>query len=237
MTDKNELPETTLSPVFHYENLLSEGDPAFPLLNELDENDPAGMCYTSATTGNPKGVIYSHRGIVLHSFALGLADGGSISERDVVMPVVPMFHANAWGIPFAAVWFGSGIVLPGPNFTPKILAELMEQEKVTLAAGVPTIWLGLAKELEENTYDLSNIRAILCGGSAAPKGLIKTYEKKFNIPFLHAYGMTETTPLALVSRMKTTHDHLPEEELYEIKAKQGILVPGLEMKVIGQNGK
>lgn len=237
MTDQKELPETSLSPVYHYEELLNEGDPAFAFKEDIDENDPAGMCYTSATTGLPKGVLYSHRGIVLHSFALGLADGGSVSERDTIMPVVPMFHVNAWGLPFACVWFGANQVLPGPAFTPKVLAELIETEKVTISAGVPTIWLGLLNELENGNYDFSHVRYLLCGGSAAPKGIIKAFEKKYKIPFMHAYGMTETTPLALISRLKSNQENLPEEDIYELKAKQGILVPGLEMKVIGQDGE
>jgi fatty-acyl-CoA synthase len=237
MTDLDELPKTTLTPVYHYEKLLEIGDDSFSFVKHLDENSPAGMCYTSATTGNPKGVVYSHRGIVLHSMALGLADSAALSENDVAMPVVPMFHANAWGLPFAAVWFGTTLVMPGPYFTPKIIAELMEQEKVTLAAGVPTIWLGLLNELEQGKYDLSSVTRILCGGSAAPKGIIKAFETKYNIPFIHAYGMTETSPLVVLSRLKSYQQDLPEEERLEIRAKQGILVPGIEMKVIGQNGE
>jgi fatty-acyl-CoA synthase len=237
MTDLDELPKTTLTPVYHYEKLLEIGDDSFSFVKHLEENSPAGMCYTSATTGNPKGVVYSHRGIVLHSMALGLADSAALSENDVAMPVVPMFHANAWGLPFAAVWFGTTLVMPGPYFTPKIIAKLMEQEKVTLAAGVPTIWLGLLNELEQGNYDLSSVTRILCGGSAAPKGIIKAFETKYNIPFIHAYGMTETSPLVVLSRLKSYQQDLPEEERLEIRAKQGILVPGIEMKVIGQNGE
>lgn len=237
MTDQESLPETSLSPVYHYEELLEKGNSKYEYSKDIDENDPAGMCYTSATTGNPKGVVYSHRGIFLHSLALGLADGGAVSEKDTAMPVVPMFHVNAWGLPFAAVWFGANLVLPGPYFTPKLLAELMEKEKVTIAAGVPTIWLGLLRELEAGRYDMSHVRSILCGGSAAPKGMIQAFEKKYNIPFMHAYGMTETSPLALIARMKSYQEDLPEDEKYEIKAKQGILVPGLEMKIIGKNGE
>ncbi|WP_374720781.1 long-chain fatty acid--CoA ligase [Peribacillus tepidiphilus] len=237
MTDKPELPATNLTPVYSYEKLLEESDPNYSFVTDLDENDPAGMCYTSATTGNPKGVVYSHRGIVLHTFALGLVDTAAISERDVTLPVVPMFHANAWGMPFAATWFGSAQVLPGPLFTPKLLAELIEQERVTLTAGVPTIWLGLLNELEKGEYDTSSLRAILCGGSAAPKGMIKAFETKYKIPFLHAYGMTETTPLATLSRLKSYQTELPQDEILEIRAKQGLLVPGLEMKVVGANGE
>ncbi len=237
MTDNQELPETTLTPVFHYENLLKEANPNFQYPEDIDENDPAGMCYTSATTGNPKGVIYTHRGIVLHSLALGLADGGAISERDIAMPVVPMFHVNAWGIPFAGVWFGASLVLPGPYFTPKLLAELIQQEKVTITAGVPTIWLGLLKELEDGDYDMSSLRAVLCGGAAAPKGMIKTFEQKYRIPFKHAYGMTETSPLALISTLKSYQEDLEPEEKLDLRSKQGTLVPGLEMKIIGKDGE
>jgi fatty-acyl-CoA synthase len=237
MTDEDELPDTTLSPVYHYEKLLLDADENYEYPDDLDENSPAGMCYTSATTGNPKGVLYSHRGIVLHSMALGLADTTGISEKDIAMPVVPMFHVNAWGLPFAAVWFGTTLVMPGPYFTPKLLAELIEQEKVTITAGVPTIWLGLLKELDEGNYDMKSLRAILCGGAAAPKGMIRAFEQKHGIPFMHAYGMTETSPIVVISTLKSYQEELSYEEKLDLKAKQGILVPGLEMKAVGQNGE
>lgn len=237
MTDKEVLPETSLSPVYHYEELLATGDAHYEFKKEIDENAPAGMCYTSATTGNPKGVVYSHRAIFLHSMALGLADSAAVSESDVAMPVVPMFHANAWGLPFAAVWFGSTQVMPGPQFTPKAIAELIQSEKVTLSAGVPTIWLGLLRELETGNYDTSSLRAVLCGGSAAPKGMIRAFESKYKIPFVHAYGMTETTPLVSIARLKSYQTDLPEGERLDIRSKQGSLVPGVEMKVIGKDGE
>ncbi|MEH7222691.1 long-chain fatty acid--CoA ligase [Bacillus sp. JJ1566] len=237
MTDKDELPESNLEPLYHYEKIISEGNPTFEFKKDLDENDPVGMCYTSATTGNPKGVIYSHRGVVLHSMALGLVDSAGLSESDIAMPVVPMFHVNAWGIPFAAVWFGTTLVMPGPYFTPKILAELIDSERVTTSAGVPTIWLGLLNELEQGDYDTSSLTRILCGGSAAPKGLIKAFESKYKIPFIHAYGMTETTPLVVLSRLKSYQNDLSDEEKLEIRSKQGSLVPLVEMKVIGANGE
>lgn len=237
MTDDAKLPETTLAPVYHYEELIKEGNPNYEFPDDIDENDPAGMCYTSATTGNPKGVVYSHRGIFLHSMALGLADTVALSEKDIAMAVVPMFHANAWGLPFAGVWYGTTLVMPGPNFTPKILAELIEQEKVTFSAGVPTIWLGLLKELESGNYDISSLRAVLCGGSAAPKGIIREFEQKYNISFMHGYGMTETSPLVVVSSLKSYQEDLPYEEKLELRAKQGILVPGLEIKVVGKDGE
>lgn len=237
MTDEEELPETSLSPVFHYEKLINEASGAYEFPDDLDENSAAGMCYTSATTGNPKGVVYSHRGIVLHSMALGMADSAAVSEKDIALPVVPMFHVNAWGLPFAAVWFGTTLVLPGPYFTPKLLAELIQSEKVTITAGVPTIWLGLLKELNENKYDMSSLRSVLCGGSAAPKGMIKAFEQKHKIPFMHAYGMTETSPLVVISTLKSYQEELSAEERLDIKAKQGILVPGLEMKIAGKDGE
>ncbi|MEF7565088.1 long-chain fatty acid--CoA ligase [Bacillus infantis] len=237
MGDEGQLPETTLSPVYHYEEFLETGRSDYEYPDDLDENSPAGMCYTSATTGNPKGVIYSHRGIVLHSMALGMADSAAVSEKDIAMPVVPMFHVNAWGLPFAAVWFGTSLVMPGPYFTPKLLAELVQSEKVTITAGVPTIWLGLLKELDENEYDMSSLRSILCGGSAAPKGMIKAFEQKHKIPFMHAYGMTETSPLVVISTLKSYQEELSVEEKLDIKAKQGILVPGLEMKAVGKDGE
>lgn len=237
MTDNDELPETSLSPVYSYEKLLEDGDENYQFVQDLDENAPAGMCYTSATTGNPKGVVYSHRGIVLHSFSLALADTAAISESDILMPVVPMFHANAWGMPFVCTMLGTTQVFPGPMMTPKVIAELIDAEKVTITAGVPTIWLGLLKELEEGDYDTSSLRAVVCGGSAAPLGMIRAFETKYNIPFIHAYGMTETTPLATLSRLKSYQQALPEEEKLNVRAKQGLLVPGLEMKVVGANGE
>lgn len=237
MTDEETLPETSLKPLYSYESLLDKADATYTFSSNIVEEDPAGMCYTSGTTGKPKGVVYSHRGLVLHSMALSLADTAATSESDVCMPVVPMFHANAWGMPFAATWMGSTQVLPGPYPTPQILAELIESEKVTITAGVPTIWLGLLNELEGKSYNTNSLRAVLCGGSAAPMGMIRTFETKYGIPFIHAYGMTETTPLVILSRLKSYQVDLPEEEKLEIRSKQGMVVPGIEIKVINENGE
>ncbi|WP_018922786.1 long-chain fatty acid--CoA ligase [Salsuginibacillus kocurii] len=235
MSDSKEY-NTTLHPVYDYEELINQGDADFSFFTDVSEEDPAGICYTSATTGNPKGVVYSHRGIVLHSYALGLADTAALSEQDRCMPVVPMFHANAWGIPFAATWFGTSQILPGPQFTPALLAELIEAENVTLTAGVPTIWMGLLQAWENGNYDTSSLRAVLCGGSAAPEAMIEAFEVKYNVPFLHAYGMTETSPLASVASLKSYQYELSKKEQLEIRASQGLPAPGVEMKVVNAQG-
>lgn len=237
LSDAEILPETNLQPVYHYEKLLKEGNIHYSFPDQLKENDPAGLCYTSATTGNPKGVLYTHRSIVLHSMMLGLADTFGISESDRAMHVVPMFHVNAWGFPFASVWFGTTQVLPGPNFTFKTVGELIEKEKVTITAGVPTIWIGLLNELKTNMYDLSSLRYIVCGGSAMPKGVIRTYKEKYNIPFVQAYGATETSPVATIARVKSYQQDMGYEEQLEVISKQGIPVPGIEIKVINEQGE
>ncbi|WP_404328311.1 long-chain fatty acid--CoA ligase [Mesobacillus maritimus] len=236
-SDEEHLPTTNLQPVYHYEKLLETGNEQHVFPDNLKENEPAGMCYTSATTGNPKGVLYTHRSIVLHSMMLGLADTMSLSESDIAMHVVPMFHVNAWGFPFASVWFGTTQVLPGPNFNFKTLGDLIETERVTITAGVPTIWIGLLNELNTNTYDLSSLRSIVCGGSALPKGILRAYKEKYNIPFIHAYGMTETSPVATVSRLKSYQEGLDYEEKLDFISKQGIPVPGIEIKVINEQGE
>ena len=237
LTDEETLPETSLKPVQLYEAFIKGANETFQFLQDIPETNPAGMCYTSATTGNPKGVLYTHRSIVLHSMMLCFADTIAISERDVAMPVVPMFHVNAWGIPFATVSLGTKLVLPGPNFNGEVLAELIEKEKVTMTAGVPTIWIELAKVLETGKYDTSSLTRVVCGGSAAPEGLIRKYEKEFNIPFLHAYGMTETSPVVTVARLKSHQEELPYDEQLKYKGKQGLPTILIEAKVVGENGE
>lgn len=237
MGDCKEIPETTLPNVHSYEALLEEASDTYEFPEDLDENTPAGMCYTSATTGNPKGVIYTHRGIVLHSFALGLADAMGMRERDVAMPIVPMFHVNAWGMPFAAVFFGTTQVLAGPGFDPTLILDLIEKEKVTITAGVPTIWLAVLKAQEQAPRDLSSLRAIVCGGSAAPKGLIQAFEEKYNIPFIIGYGLTETTPLVSLSVFTSKMEHLSLDEKINVRALQGLTMPGLEVRIVNENGE
>ncbi len=214
--------------ILAFEELLDGAEPAEFAVS--DENQAAAMCYTSGTTGHPKGVVYSHRSSVLHAIGAMLADTVGVSERDVVLPVVPMFHANSWGLSHAGVAAGSSFAFPGPQMTPKAIAQLMEEEKVTLAAGVPTIWIGALDELDGR--DVSSLRAILCGGSAVPKALSEAYREKIGQPILHAWGMTETSPLGSVCRIKSTLAHLPEEELADVRATQGIITPLVECRIV-----
>lgn len=236
MTD-GELPETELPNVYSYEELLAESDESFAFPEDLDENLPAGMCFTSATTGNPKGVVYSHRALVLHSMMLGMVDSFGLNERDVVLPIVPMFHANAWGLPFASVNVGATQVLPGPNFTPALILDLVEQEKVTLTAGVPTIWIGALHEMEKQARDISSLRGIYCGGSASPKGLIRTFEEQYKIPYVVVYGMTETTPIISVSNYLSWMDDWSIEDKIEARATQGLTMAGIESSIINEEGE
>ncbi|MDI3257062.1 MAG: long-chain fatty acid--CoA ligase [Kyrpidia sp.] len=219
-----------------YEDFLAAaaGDFRYP---ELEENEAAGMCYTSGTTGKPKGVLYSHRSLVLHSLASALADTLAISQQDSVTPVVPMFHANAWGVPFTAVMVGAKLAFPGPHLDPPSLLDLFEEEKVTFAAGVPTIWLGMIQALEKDPdrWKLQPMRMAV-GGSAAPEGLIRAFDR-FGLRIVHAWGMTETTPIATVSRIKSTLAHLSGDEQYAIRAKQGLPVPLIEARIVGDQGE
>jgi fatty-acyl-CoA synthase len=218
-----------------YEDLVERAAPLrdWPALHE---EQTAGLCYTSATTGNPKGVAYSHRAILLHSLVVGLVDTAAICERDVVLPIVPMFHVNAWGMPFAATWYGAGQVYGGPAPTPADYLRLIREEGVTVSAGVPTVWLGILQVLEEDGGDLGPLERIICGGSAAPVSMIRTFEQRYGVQFIHAYGMTEATPVTHFSRLKSTLRDLPEEARYGYKAKQGMLVPGLEQRLVDADG-
>jgi fatty-acyl-CoA synthase len=218
-----------------YEALVERSAP-LPAWPALQEEQTAGICYTSATTGNPKGVAYSHRAIFLHSLVVGLVDTAAICERDVVLPIVPMFHVNAWGMPFAATWYGAGQVYGGAAPTPADYLRLIREEGVTVSAGVPTVWLGILQVLEEDGGDLGPLERIICGGSAAPVSMIRAFEQRYGVQFIHAYGMTEATPVTHFSRLKSTLRDLPEEARYGYKAKQGMLVPGLEQRVVDGDG-
>jgi fatty-acyl-CoA synthase len=216
--------------VLDYERLLADSEPFAGKFVVSDENTAAAMCYTSGTTGNPKGVVYSHRSTVLHSLISLIADGAALSERDVVMPIVPMFHANAWGLPYGCLLAGSSIVFPGPNMAPKACLELLAEHKVTVTGGVPTIWMGALPMLAD--YDLSNLRTILCGGSAVPKSLSEAYREAIGLPMLHAWGMTETSPIATVSSARSHHDELSEQESANERARQGQAVPLVELRLV-----
>ncbi len=229
------VPETTLAPVHAYEELLRGASDAYPF-PQLDENDAAGMCYTSGTTGNPKGVVYSHRSIVLHSMGLAMTSSFGIRESDTVMPVVPMFHVMAWGLPFVCVMVGANLVFPGPHMQPRDLAELIQAERVTLTAGVPTLWLGLMNLLEHERYDLSSLHTMIVGGSAAPQFLIEKMQKQYGLQIIHAWGMTEMSPLGTVSRLKKAQLQLPETEQFALRAKQGLPVPGVEIRAMDDMG-
>jgi fatty-acyl-CoA synthase len=229
-------PQTTLSPASSYEELLAaESDSfAWPSLNE---NEAAAMCYTSGTTGNPKGALYSHRAIFLHSFGEAMTNGFGLAEADVVLPVVPMFHANAWGLPFTAALVGAKMVFPGPHLTGPDLLNLIQQERVTIAAGVPSIWVGVMAELEKNKYDVSSIRVMPVGGSAVPRAMLETFEKKFGMTILQAWGMTEMTPLGTIAKLKSYMREWSDEDRFTVRAKQGFAVPGVEIRACDEDGK
>jgi fatty-acyl-CoA synthase len=206
-----------------YERLVAAADPARYSEPRLDEQDAAAMCYTSGTTGRPKGVLYSHRALMLHSLAEATADCLGVSERDVVLPVVPMFHVNAWGLPFTCTMVGATQVFPGPFLDPDSLLELLVSERVTVTAGVPTVWMGLLQALDKNPgkYDLMRIRAIVCGGSAASPALIRGLQRH-GLTLLHAWGMTEMTPLGTVCPVPSYLDEAPFEEQLNYRARQGV---------------
>jgi fatty-acyl-CoA synthase len=221
-----------------YEELLSGADEDRFEYPDFDEDDAAAMCYTSGTTGQPKGALYSHRAICLHSMASAMTDMLGIAERDVVMPVVPMFHVNAWGLPFTATLVGAKQVMPGPHLDPQSLLEDLANEKVTITAGVPTIFFGILRTLDEDpdAYDLSNLSAMIIGGSAAPEGMIRAFQERHGLNILHAWGMTETTPLGTVCNLSSQLDEAPEDERYRVRAKQGLPGPFIEVRARGDEG-
>ena len=220
-----------------YEAVLSE---SAPICNEpdLDERAAAAMCYTTGTTGKPKGVLYSHRSLVLHTFAVSLPSGMGLGESDVVLPVVPMFHANAWGLPYAAIMNGAKLVMPGPHLDPASLVDLFARERVTFTAGVPTIWMGILQMLDANpgAYDLSSIRSMFVGGAAVPQALIKAFEQRHGLRLVHAWGMTETTPLGTVSHLPLDLADAPTDAQYASRATQGRPVAFVEIRARNENG-
>ena len=220
-----------------YEEVIASGSSDFQW-PELDENDGAMICYTSGTTGNPKGVLYSHRSTVLHAMVAAMPDNIGCAGSDVMLPVVPMFHAAAWGVPYIAVTAGAKLVFPGPHLDPASLVALMAEEKVTVAAGVPTIWIGILALLDAANPkpDLSHVRTMVIGGSAAPPSLIDGFKKRHDLDVTHAWGMTETNPLATLARVKP---HLRGDDAKElpVKSTQGFAVPFVETRHCDDSGK
>lgn len=219
-----------------YDDLLRSGDADESVIPDIDENSAAGMCYTSGTTGHPKGVVYSHRSIWLHSQAICNVDTLGVGERETILPVVPMFHVNAWGIPFAAVMTGAKLVFPGKHLLGHALASLLEKEKVTMTAGVPTIWNVLYQHLKKTKHDLSSLHTMVVGGSAAPPSMIEGFQRDFGLRVLHAWGMTETSPVGTVARLRGAMDKLDEATSIQMRAKQGPPVAGVEIRSVDDAG-
>jgi 3-(methylthio)propionyl---CoA ligase len=223
------------TPVQCYETLLDAQDGRYdwPL---LDERSASNLCYTSGTTGNPKGALYTHRSSVLHAYGASLPDAMALSSRDAILPVVPMFHVNAWGIPHAAPLNGAKLVLPGKELDGKSLYELMETEGVTCSAGVPTVWLGLLAYMREAGVKFSTLQRTVIGGSACPPAMLRTYEDDYGVQVIHAWGMTEMSPLGTLSKLNWEQSQRPPEAQRALLEKQGRVIFGVDMKIVGQDG-
>ncbi|MFD1587450.1 long-chain fatty acid--CoA ligase [Halorientalis brevis] len=231
----DEVPETDLDPITDYESFIEGHDIDYDWPT-LSEDRPAGMCYTSGTTGKPKGVEYTHKMLWSHTMASQSPQGIPMEDTDVVMPVVPMFHVNAWGMPFSATAGGAKHVYPGPSPEPEDLAKLIENEGVTITAGVPTVWLGLMEYVKENDVDLSELETVIVGGSAAPEAMVRFFDDH-GVEVLHAWGMTEMAPIGSVSHLKGDLEDADYDTQVEKRTKQGLIAPGLEFKVIDDDGE
>ena len=232
----DELPETSLEPVTDYESLIADQSTSYEW-PDIDQDDECGLCHTSGTTGLPKGVPYTHRAVYLHSIMVGHADAQGLSQRDVVLPIVPMFHANGWGIPYAATLVGAKQVYPSVHTDPGPVANLIDDEDVTLSAGVPTIWLEMANYLDDHPeVDISNIERLTVGGSAPPESLIRRYDEEYDAPIIQGWGMTETTPLGSLSVLRKELEDSPPDERYNYRAKAGMPVPGIEVRIVDDDG-
>ena len=233
--DEDEMPQTTLDNVHCYETLINAHDGDFSWV-KLDENDACGICYTSGTTGNPKGVIYSHRSNVLHSLVAVSQDVMGLSSKSVVMPVVPMFHANAWGLVFTCPMVGAAMVNPGPQMDGASIFELLDAEQVSFTAAVPTVWLMLLQHLEEHNLKLPYLDTVVIGGSAAPRMMIEKFEKDYEVDVNHAWGMTELSPLGTMGVLKRKMHDLSFDERVDIKVKQGRPPYLVQMKITDDDG-
>ena len=238
MSQSGLMPPTTLSPVVLYDDLIKDFPETYDFPVDRDENEPCLICYTSATTGDPKGVVYSHRGLVIHSFATGVALG--VQEKDCALHIVPMFHANAWGAPFVCTMCGMKQVLPGRQILDMAaLCRIIAEEKVSFSCGVPTIWIMLHSYLENGgAHDFSSIRYLFSGGSAMPRHLIESYEKKYGVMMAQGYGATETSPVVTLSIPKSYMETLSVDEKIDIRATAGMPIPGLDVKLVNtETGK
>ncbi|AVO34849.1 3-(methylthio)propionyl-CoA ligase [Ottowia oryzae] len=236
LCDADKLPQDTGIPnLVSYEDWIGaqSANYSWPV---FDENTASSLCYTSGTTGNPKGALYSHRSTVLHAFAAVLPDAMGLSASDSALPVVPMFHVNAWGMPYSAAMVGAKLVMPGPAMDGKSIYELMESEKVTFAAGVPTVWQMLLNYVGQNNLKFSSLKRTVIGGSACPPAMITAFREKYGVDVLHAWGMTEMSPLGTLCTLKEKHKSLSEAERNAIRMKQGRAIYGVDLKIVGADG-
>ena len=235
LTDKDHMPETKLKNVICYEELIAEESNEYdwPV---FDENTASSLCYTSGTTGNPKGVLYSHRSTLLHTWIVSSGNVGKVSSSSVILPVVPMFHVNAWGIPYASAMFGAKLVLPGPLMDGASIYELIDLEKPDLLMGVPTVWLGLLQYLNETNQTLDSVSTALVGGSAAPRTMIQEFEEKHIVFLMHGWGMTEMSPLGTATSRTAEMDNMDIESRYDLQEKQGKAFFGVEMTIADDDG-
>ena len=236
MTDRNHMPPSSTIPnLACYEELIEAASPEYGWPT-FDENTASSLCYTSGTTGNPKGALYSHRSTVLHSFAIAMPNSLSLSARDAILPVVPMFHVNAWGLPYAACMVGAKLVFPGPALDGKSLYELIEAERVTVASGVPTVWQGLLGHVDSHGLRFTSLQRTNVGGSACPPAMLRTFVEKYNVPVIHGWGMTEMSPLGTATTLKGGQERLGDEERFAVLAKQGRVPYGVDMRIVDDTG-
>ncbi|MEM8653828.1 MAG: long-chain fatty acid--CoA ligase [Pseudomonadota bacterium] len=235
MEGRDEATAAEIDGLQFYDELIATGAPDFTW-PEFDENTASSLCYTSGTTGNPKGVLYSHRSTVLHAFASNTPDCIGFSARDVVLPVVPMFHVNAWGTPYACAQVGARMVMPGPGLDGPSLVKLIDGCKVSIALGVPTIWLGLLGEAEKSGSQLASLKRTVVGGSACPPSMIAAFRDRYDVELIHAWGMTEMSPLGSSNQPLAKHADLPVEEQHKLRENQGRPPWGVELEIMDDDG-